>query len=51
MWGAEADAFDPSRFSAANKPAIKPHAWVPFGGGTHQCGGRKFAWNSLKVLT
>ena len=25
------------------------HAWIPFGGGTHQCGGRKFAWNSLKA--
>jgi sterol 14-demethylase len=48
LWD-EPDAFDPSRFTAEKKKEFKPYAWIPFGGGMHQCGGRKFAWNSLKV--
>lgn len=39
--------FDPSRFGPEKK--IPPYAFFPFGGGMHQCGGRKFAWNSLKA--
>lgn len=49
VWGADADEFDPGRFAPDRKGDIKPHMWIPFGGGMHQCGGRKFAWNSLKV--
>ena len=49
LWGDTPNAFDPSRFSPEKKGDIKPHAWIPFGGGLHACGGRKFAWNSLKV--
>lgn len=49
LWGDKAEVFDPSNFSAEAKKNHKPHAYVPFGGGMHQCGGRKFAWNSLKV--
>jgi len=49
VWGTAADDFDPGRFSPERKDEIKPYMWVPFGGGMHQCGGRKFAWNSLKV--
>lgn len=41
--------FDPGRFSAARAKQIKPHGFIGFGGGLHQCGGRKFAWNSLKA--
>lgn len=48
LWD-DPDTFDPTRFDPANKSNIKPYAWIPFGGGMHQCGGRKFAWNSLKV--
>lgn len=49
LWGDHADDFDPSRFTAEQKAAQKPYSWIPFGGGMHQCGGRKFAWHSLKA--
>ena len=49
LWGDNADSFDPERFTAENKKEHKPYSWIPFGGGMHQCGGRKFAWNSLKA--
>jgi sterol 14-demethylase len=49
LWGESAEEFDPSRFTEDAKKEHKPYAWIPFGGGMHQCGGRKFAWNSLKV--
>jgi len=49
LWGEEAESFDPDRFTADAKKEHKPYSWIPFGGGMHQCGGRKFAWNSLKV--
>jgi sterol 14-demethylase len=49
LWGENADDFDPNRFTPEAKKEHKPYAWIPFGGGMHQCGGRKFAWNSLKV--
>ena len=48
LWD-EPNEFDPTRFAPENKDKIKPYAWIPFGGGMHQCGGRKFAWNSLKA--
>jgi len=32
--------FDPTRFAPENKDSIKPYAWIPFGGGMHQCGGK-----------
>ena len=49
LWGDNADDFDPNRFSEEEKKKIKKYGWIPFGGGMHQCGGRKFAWNSLKA--
>ncbi len=49
LWGEHANEFDPSRFTTEAKKDHKPYAWIPFGGGMHQCGGRKFAWNSLKA--
>ena len=49
LWGDQAETFDPERFTSENIKQQKPFSYVPFGGGMHQCGGRKFAWNSLKV--
>jgi len=49
LWGENAESFDPSNFTEEAKKEHKPYSWIPFGGGMHQCGGRKFAWNSLKV--
>jgi sterol 14-demethylase len=45
----DGDTFDPSRFAPERKSEIKPYSFIGFGGGLHQCGGRKFAWNSLKA--
>lgn len=42
--------FDPSRF-APEKQAVGDHAYFPFGGGRHQCTGRKFAITSIKTAT
>ena len=49
LWGDNASDFDPNRFTTEAKAQHKPYSWIPFGGGMHQCGGRKFAWNSLKA--
>lgn len=49
LWGENAEDFNPNHFTPEAKKEHKPYAWIPFGGGMHQCGGRKFAWNSLKV--
>lgn len=49
LWGDDANSFDPNRFTPEAIKQHKPYSWIPFGGGMHQCGGRKFAWNSLKV--
>jgi sterol 14-demethylase len=49
LWGENAENFDPSNFTKEAKKGHKPYSYIPFGGGMHQCGGRKFAWNSLKV--
>lgn len=49
LFGETAQEFDPSRFEASKKKELKPYSFIGFGGGMHQCGGRKFAWNSLKA--
>jgi len=43
------EEFDPSRFDKSKTKKLEPYAFIGFGGGLHQCGGRKFAWNSLKA--
>lgn len=48
LWD-EPDKFDPGRFTEEAKKEHKAYSWIPFGGGMHACGGRRFAWNSLKV--
>lgn len=49
MWGDAAETFDPSRWTAEEKLKHKKYSWIPFGGGRHQCSGRKFALLSLKA--
>ena len=39
--------FIPSRFAPEHK--LEPYTFIGFGGGLHQCGGRKFAWNAIKA--
>ncbi|CAL5071133.1 unnamed protein product [Urochloa decumbens] len=48
LWGADAQEFDPGRFSGAQQPP--PHAYLPFGAGARTCLGQTFAMAELKVL-
>lgn len=43
------EQFDPARFDADKVKEQTRNSWIPFGGGKHQCSGRKFATVSLKV--
>eukprot|EP00911_Craspedida_sp_UC1_P001632 UC1_evm1s1237 len=45
----EPERFDPDRFTTDPLTGENKYAWVPFGGGKHQCSGRKFATVSLKI--
>lgn len=36
------DHFDPERFAAANREAIVPYTYLPFGAGPHNCIGNRF---------
>ena len=45
----DGSTFDPSRFSPERTKEMKPYTFIGFGGGLHQCSGRKFAWNSIKA--
>ena len=49
LFGPDAQEFDPSRFAPDRIKEQKPYSFIGFGGGLHQCGGRKFAWNSIKA--
>lgn len=39
LWGERADEFDPTRWEPDAIKEHKKHAWIPFGGGRHQCSG------------
>jgi sterol 14-demethylase len=39
LWGEKADEFDPTRWEPDAIKEHKKHAWIPFGGGRHQCSG------------
>ncbi|XP_042381258.1 cytochrome P450 714C2-like isoform X1 [Zingiber officinale] len=50
-WGADADEFNPSRFSRGIASACRlPHTYLPFGIGMRTCLGQNFAMVELKVL-
>jgi cytochrome P450 len=42
--------FDPERFAAANKSSRTSSAWLPFGGGQHQCAGMNMSLAEQRVL-
>jgi len=46
----EPEAFDPERWTEENKKTHAKYSSIPFGGGKHQCSGRKFAQVSLKTV-
>ncbi|WAQ96340.1 CP3A4-like protein, partial [Mya arenaria] len=45
----EPEEFRPERFSAENKPNIKPYSYLPFGAGPRMCIGMRFALLEIKV--
>jgi len=49
FWGDDAEIFDPTRWTEESKKEHQKYSWIPFGGGRHQCSGRKFALISLKT--
>jgi sterol 14-demethylase len=49
LWGADPEAWKPERWTSSQKEKHVKNSWIPFGGGRHQCSGRKFALVSLKT--
>lgn len=43
VWGADAEEFDPGRFTGKNKSLEKHSSYRPFGGGVSLCPGRKIS--------
>lgn len=50
FWGDDAEEFDPNRWTPEKVEKHLSYSWIPFGGGRHQCSGRKFAMTSLKTV-
>lgn len=51
IWGADANEFNPERFSSGVSSACKvPQAYIPFGLGPRLCLGKNFAMVQLKVV-
>ncbi len=50
VWGADADEFNPDRFSPEAKEARPVSAYFPFGTGARACIGRQFAMQEAKLV-
>ncbi len=51
VWGDDAEAFEPDRFSQENAEKLPPNAWKPFGNGARACIGRPFAMQEAQLVT
>jgi cytochrome P450 len=50
-WWDEPERFDPERFSSGRAEHQRhTHSWIPFGGGTHMCIGRRFAEAQVRLV-
>lgn len=50
-WWDEPERFDPERFAPARAEHERhTHSWIPFGGGTHMCLGRRFAEAQVRLV-
>ncbi|WP_243790306.1 bifunctional cytochrome P450/NADPH--P450 reductase [Saccharopolyspora gloriosae] len=50
VWGADAETFDPDRFSFERAEMLPPNSWKPFGNGQRSCIGRGFALQEATVF-
>jgi cytochrome P450 len=50
-WWEAPERFDPERFGPGRaEHARHTHSWIPFGGGTHMCIGRRFAEAQVRLV-
>ena len=50
-WWDDPQRFDPERFSPARAEHERhTHSWIPFGGGTHMCLGKRFAEAQVRLV-
>jgi cytochrome P450 len=50
-WWDAPERFDPERFGPARAEQERhTHSWIPFGGGTHMCIGRRFAEAQVRLV-
>jgi cytochrome P450 len=50
-WWDEPERFDPERFAPPRAEHERhTHSWIPFGGGTHMCLGRRFAETQVRLV-
>ncbi|XP_041976592.1 cytochrome P450 4c21-like [Aricia agestis] len=49
-WGADAECFDPDRFSTERFEGVPPQAYMPFSFGPRNCIGYKYGQISMKVV-
>lgn len=49
-WGADHKEFNPDRMEDARFNSLPKNAWMPFGGGHHQCPGRQYARSEILMI-
>ena len=50
-WWTDPDRFDPERFSPDRAEHERhSHSWIPFGGGSHMCLGKRFAEAQVRLV-
>jgi cytochrome P450 len=50
-WWDAPERFDPLRFAPGRAEQERhTHSWIPFGGGTHMCIGRRFAEAQVRLV-